>query len=314
MTIPSTPASVVCTLFEKDYHLGLAALANSLHGQGFRGTLFAGVRGPLPPWAQPLVPAPHGQGFVVAEDFLICFVPVKTERHLTYYKPHFLLDVLRRLAPEAPSAIYFDPDITIKAPWSFFSHWTEDHIALCEDLNWRFDRSHPIRREWARILQPQGIVPSGTVDVYCNAGFVGVARRHMEFLEKWEDILQIIDEQVENCRLLTIADRSFAFHKGDQDAMNMAVDCFPQALSLIGPEGMDFIHGGYTMSHAVGNLKPWTKNFILSALSGTPPTPADKGFTAHSEGPIPIFDAFTRAVRKIDLRFGSALGRFIRRF
>lgn len=97
--------SSVCTLFEGDYHLGAAALVNSLHASGFRGQMFCGLRGPLPPWAG------GADRLVLAEGLEVFFLPQATDIHFTNHKPAFLLDLWDGPAAGAESLFYFVPDI-----------------------------------------------------------------------------------------------------------------------------------------------------------------------------------------------------------
>src|ERR1041384_5908650 len=112
--------SVICTLFEGNYHLGLGALINSLYAQGFRGHFYAGYRGDLPPWAARDV-RKNGIGwlFDVAPDCPL----------------HFLLELMEKHCPSENTFFFFDPDIVVKARWDFFDQWASHGVAMCEDVN-----------------------------------------------------------------------------------------------------------------------------------------------------------------------------------
>lgn len=46
---PSCSGETICTLFDGDFHYGLAAMLNSLVQAGYKGTVWAGYRGALHP-------------------------------------------------------------------------------------------------------------------------------------------------------------------------------------------------------------------------------------------------------------------------
>jgi hypothetical protein len=81
----------------------------------------------------------------------------------------------------------------------------------------------------------------------------------------------------------------------------------------MGPEGMDFIPGGFTMSHAVGTSKPWRKHFIASALRAVPPNIADKIFWSNVYGPIKPYSSSQIKMKKVALGIASLIGRFYRK-
>jgi len=305
--------SIVCTLFEGNYHYGVGALANSLYTHGFRGCIWAGFRGELPPWAQPLVESHGYASFQVADGCEIRFVRLETERHLTNYKPEFMLDLFERLDPSAKAAFYFDPDIVVKCRWSFFAEWAQCGVALCEDINSPMPTSHPIRHRWRAFARGANLELNRPTDVYVNGGFVGVRRSEMGFLTLWRGMIDAIEKETGECGKLMIERRPAAFYSADQDGLNMVIMSDKFELSLIGKEGMDFIPGGYTMSHAAGGAKPWRKRMLASALRGVPPNLADKGYWRHVASPICLYSPLRRAWHAFALKLGAVLGRCLKR-
>src|SRR5437867_3787766 len=122
-------------MFVRDFHKGVAALVNSLCAHDFRGIVWAGYEGDLPPWSRPLQVTPNYAERQISCHCSIRFVRLSTPKHFTHYKPEFMLQVLDQLDPDSTGICYFDPDIVIKCRWTFFEEWISNGVALCEDVN-----------------------------------------------------------------------------------------------------------------------------------------------------------------------------------
>ena len=314
-------STTICTLFEGHYHHGVAALANSLHMAGFRGAIWVGFRGALPSWVPD---ATDGEPVVtIGGDVTLRFLRLTTQAHLTNYKPDFMLTVAAR-APECQRLLYLDPDIVVRAPWSFMEEWIDSGVAAVEDINSPLDDSHPRRAAWRRFFASHGLVLKTRTPMYVNGGCLGVRREALGFLLLWQTILnhmsaaigglEAAPSSIAGAQMRAGQDHpGFCFNKTDQDALNVCFMAWEGAISVMGGDAMDFREGGYVMSHALGAPKPWAKAFLRDALRGCPPSRADKEFWSHASGPLRTQSTNRIWARRKAVAMASLVGRFYRR-
>lgn len=312
--------SAICTLFENHFHNGVAALINSLFKNGFRGQIYVGYRGSLPKWADqaienPALNWPGAKTLSPAQDLNINFLPVTTRFHLTHYKPDFMLQLLHGPASSADSLAYFDPDIINLCRWGFYEKWMSCGVAMVHEIvSNDMPATHPSRMEWRTIIKMVNRTPKRDIHSYINAGFCGVSRQNIEFLNLWSEIVHLaIKEYNMDPEIFIAYDRTSAFYAIDQDAFNIAAMCCDCPISEMGPEAMDFVGAGWTMSHATGWPKPWTKKFIQAALAGNPPSRQDKRYWENIDYPISLYPNMKKQHTNINMLIGTAIGRFYRR-
>lgn len=285
----------VCTLFEGDYDLGVAALLNSLQRSGFDGTVLAFHRGPRPAWS----------GQVGRLAFEVRWLPAPWEGHLTLRKPDALAACF---AAGARLAAYVDPDVVVELPQAFLRSWLEDAVALCLDVNWNMPPGHPMRRAWQRRFPEVPLRPRST---YVNAGFVGLDRDHRALLREWALLNDVVRE---SAATLKVGGPFELFHSSDQDALNIALARGDWPVSELGPDAMGFVPGAAALPHAVGVHKPWRGGAARRALGGHAPGPARRAWLdAVTSGPLePLDGRVARRLRR-DLRLAALIARFYSR-
>lgn len=304
--------SVICTLFEGHYEIGLAAFLNSLVKSDFRGEVVAGYRGALPAWASPCTNQGTFHIFKLSNNITVEFLKLETSVHFTNFKPDFMLDVWENHIPGAEAMFYFDPDITIQCQWHFFEKWVRAGIALCQDINGNLSENHPLRHAWKEYFSNAGIELNVPQNVYFNGGFIGLQKKNVAFLETWRNIQNLAWPAIGGAERWGIGDRTFMFNKTDQDFLNAATMATTLPISWIGKDGMDLEPGGFIMSHSLGSPKPWKKKMLWQALSkGVFPSGAEKQFFSNLHSPLTPLTSFQLFLKKLDLTAASALGRYL---
>jgi len=134
-----------------------ALLVNSLYEHGFRGTVYAGYRGDLPPWAAAARRESRYSELAVAPGLVPALrSPLEHQLHFMNYKPTSC-SPWDDYCPEAGALFYFDPDILVQCRWSFFEEWIRFGVAVCADLIPSLPPDHPLRHAWREYFEPHGV-------------------------------------------------------------------------------------------------------------------------------------------------------------
>ena len=314
---------VICTLFEGHFHYGVAALVNSHFKNGFKGDIYIGYRGDMPFWAlaaknNDTLNWSGAKTLSVASELNCHFLPIKTITHFTNYKAEFILNILTKCISNMANTgiVYFDPDIVNKCNWQFYEQWISYGVALVHEIVWNdMPPTHPKRYQWLAVAEELGYRVKNKLNSQINAGFIGISAERLGFIRMWNNLINqaVLNFNFDMTKLAQGAENSNLFSAGDQDLLNLTVMCTDELISEFGPEGMDFISGGWLMSHATGGPKPWKKNFITAALKGKPPSLADKAYWQNVSGVINCYHPKDIKLKRLNILIASFIGRFYNR-
>jgi hypothetical protein len=265
---------------------------------------------------------PGARTMQVAEDLQLHFLPLDTDYHLTNYKPDFMLRLWDGPARGANAMFYFDPDIVVTAPWSFFEEWVTCGVALCEDVNSPLSVNHPRRVAWRNYFGGMGIKLSFKEPIYANGGFVGTSLAHKSFLDQWVKIQEAMAVEIGGLGRSAFKTGGVqlsqkllgdlaCFSRTDQDALNASVESWDGPFSHLGKTAMDFDRGGLNiLPHALGAPKPWQVTPIRSALKGIQPRNVDREFWNYASGPLISHGKGKIKMKKMEMLIAKMIGRF----
>jgi hypothetical protein len=298
---------ICCTLVNGNYFVGSAALVNSLVAHGFQGEIHVGYTGKLPVWW----PQSNKE---IAPGVKVVSTLLKTERHLGFEKPSFMLSVAEK-NPQCTRLSLFDSDIVITAPWSFLQSCFDSAVTVVVDVGFStISPLHPWRKEWSTLIADAGLtVTNSDTSVYANGGFIGCHTDNLSILRHWSDIIDTFEKNGGNTKGYTMAERWKAI-VGDQDTLGATLMCWNSPLLVLGPEGMGFNGLSFPMCHGVEAPKPWQLNAVKRALTGAGVSPYRRYFESFvRSGPLRPFSPQTLKVRQFNLMLAILISRFYKR-
>ena len=318
--------SAVCTLFEGNYHFGVATLFNSLYKSGFRGTVYVGYRGELPNWALKGKQESIGKWndaiiLKPVEGLNLVFLFLTTTYSLTNYKPDFMLELWDGPAKNADALFYFDPDIVVNDSWNCFEQWVNCGVALCEDMGSPLQEFHPRRVGWRNYYRKYNINLQFKNSIYVNGGFIGLLKKDLSFLNLWKQLQENMGESIGGLKISIFSGENYntilskmegftIFDKTDQDALNATIEAFLGNTSYLGKEGMGFVSQHITMFHALGNPKPWKTKHLKRAFNGKTPRIYDVKYWENSKSPLSVHSKWEITIKKLSINIAKLIGRF----
>jgi hypothetical protein len=304
----------VCTLYEGEYHLGVAGLINSLVANDYKGHVWVGYKKILPYWLDlsKIKLTDAGIKYIsITADTNIYFIELHTDYHLTNYKPHFLIDVINILNNDYHSIYYFDCDIVVRRNWEFYNRWSKYGVMACQEiLCGYFPINHPLRLIWAEYATKWGYKITREVEQYFNAGFAGFRKDFSHSIFLWKELMECMKNEGVDLTRFSNKNRQYEFYT-DQDMMNLMIMLTSDPISTIGPEGMSFTNGGSVMAHAVGR-KPWKINYLYHALAGRKIRISDIEYWNYASGIIKPYSSFFIKYKKIEIGIGKLIAKFIK--
>lgn len=275
---------ILTTLAENKYFLGAAALLNSVVRNGtYVDKVVIGYRDELPQWLPPTRDGRYGEIFLLPSGLPVELVEITGDFHMVHEKPAWFRYLMDELEPEATEFLFFDSDIIVDNRMSFFGEWVQQGVAVCGDVNYKFDRSNPIRKQWAIEIVEHNRTVKNTCDYYCNSGFIGWRREHARFIYDWNDAFSFLAPHSGGMKEFRVKDRTNMVLSANQDSLNMAMMMTDVPVSALGPEAMGFEYGLKLMHHPLGP-KPWSRNFSKDFFCGRPPRRADIMFWENING------------------------------